>query len=170
MQMESWWQTFSTCQNSKMGWNSGPNAAETLGMMSTRVEHGLQSEMPARARISTIYCRWGEKQAGAMTLNTHPKEVMEFPKILHRKLMLQCQDGAPKEVRWWCYENNIVDIEEQVDGLCSSLCKFLNSCCKFFFFWTAALNRCWTADRSARKGLPCCPVEHKSRVNALLTN
>ena len=68
-------------------------------MVSTGVEHGLQSEMPARARISTIYCRWGEKQAGAMTLNTHPKEVMEFPKILHRKLMLQCQDGALKEVR-----------------------------------------------------------------------
>ncbi|CAN6237789.1 unnamed protein product [Urochloa humidicola] len=42
-------------------------------------------------------------------LNTHPKEVMEFAKIIHRELTLESGNGAPQKSRGGSSEHNVRD-------------------------------------------------------------
>jgi hypothetical protein len=67
---------------------SDTGAAATLGLVSIGVEHGLHSAIPARSRISSIYCR-REKKSITATLNMHTEEVMQFTKVFHGELPLE---------------------------------------------------------------------------------
>jgi hypothetical protein len=54
-----------------------------------------------------------------MRLNSDPKEVVENTQILHSKLLLKRGDDAAEEGLTGGYEDNIIDIEQQVRSLSS---------------------------------------------------
>ena len=79
--------------------------------MSTGVEQGLQSVIPARSRIS---------RARRARLNSDAQEVVELTQILHSKLLLQRGDDTRKQLLTGGCEHNVIDIEQQIGSLIPS--------------------------------------------------
>ena len=49
-----------------------------------------------------------------MALDGDPQEVVEYPQVLHRKLLLEAGDDATQEPRGGGGEHDVVDVEEEV--------------------------------------------------------
>ena len=76
------------------------------------VVQGLQLDMQARSRISSMYYRCERNKKPSRLVNGHTKKMMEGLEVLHQGILSEgCNDAAKKSVRQDS-EYNVINTEE----------------------------------------------------------